>query len=222
VLGADDGDFPHRLAADVEEERRVFHVAITRARDDVVVLADNRSPSPFCAELTGTAPRRPPPQRSPTGTRSTAATPTKPAARAPSVIPGVTAEVGLVVHTGDYNAPIVDIDDAGVIVVPDGGSARIALPWGSTVTVSGRPARLMRPGLPSPEEALAALKAWRKQTAQRDRVPAYVVFSDEHLTGIAEVRPSSMSELAGCRGIGPTKLDRYGDEILATLQSVGA
>lgn len=66
--------------------------------------------------------------------------------------------------------------------------------------------------------AVAALKAWRKETATRDKVPAYVVLSDQHLEGIAAVGPSTLEELAGCRGIGPAKLERYGDEILALLQ----
>ena len=38
--------FPHRLATDVEEERRVFHVAITRGRSRVHVVPGTR-PSPF-------------------------------------------------------------------------------------------------------------------------------------------------------------------------------
>ncbi|HVS42375.1 MAG TPA: ATP-dependent helicase, partial [Candidatus Dormibacteraeota bacterium] len=45
------GMLPHRLAADVEEERRILHVAITRAREQVVVLTDAARPSRFIAEL---------------------------------------------------------------------------------------------------------------------------------------------------------------------------
>jgi DNA helicase-2/ATP-dependent DNA helicase PcrA len=54
VFGATDGILPHRLSdgrAALEEERRVFHVAITRAIDRVEVLADASRPSPFLAEL---------------------------------------------------------------------------------------------------------------------------------------------------------------------------
>jgi DNA helicase II / ATP-dependent DNA helicase PcrA len=54
VFGATDGIMPHRLSngrAALEEERRVFHVAITRAIDHVEVLADTSRPSPFIAEL---------------------------------------------------------------------------------------------------------------------------------------------------------------------------
>ncbi len=57
VVGVTAGLLPHRLAADEEEERRVLHVAITRGRSRVVVLGDESRPSPFLAELAGTAPR---------------------------------------------------------------------------------------------------------------------------------------------------------------------
>lgn len=59
VTGVTAGLLPHRLAADEEEERRILHVAITRARDAVVVLGDESRPSPFLGELTGVAPVRP-------------------------------------------------------------------------------------------------------------------------------------------------------------------
>ena len=59
VFGADTGLFPHRLSLDVEEERRIFHVGITRAKEQAVVLADAGGPSPFVDELHRAAPPRP-------------------------------------------------------------------------------------------------------------------------------------------------------------------
>jgi DNA helicase-2/ATP-dependent DNA helicase PcrA len=53
VFGASQGGFPHRLSDDEEGERRVFHVAVTRGRRHVVVLASDRSPSIFVGELDG-------------------------------------------------------------------------------------------------------------------------------------------------------------------------
>lgn len=50
--------FPHRLADDVEEERRVFHVAITRASRRLHIVADT-APSPFIAELSNEPPKLP-------------------------------------------------------------------------------------------------------------------------------------------------------------------
>ncbi len=53
VFGARQGLMPHRLAAksELEEERRVFHVALTRTSGRVVILADKKNPSPFIREL---------------------------------------------------------------------------------------------------------------------------------------------------------------------------
>ena len=51
-----------------------------------------------------------------------------------------------------------------------------------------------------------------------DGVPAYVVVNDKHLRGIAMARRTTPAELAACDGIGPTKLERYGDELLALLE----
>ena len=60
LFGASAGILPHRLAEDIEEERRVFHVAITRCCDRVAILADRNRPSPFLAELAGQAEHRRP------------------------------------------------------------------------------------------------------------------------------------------------------------------
>ena len=68
VYGASQGLLPHRLSEDEEGERRVFHVALTRAIRQVVVLADAEGPSPFVAELDGSRPApadRPGPRRAP-------------------------------------------------------------------------------------------------------------------------------------------------------------
>jgi len=51
VWDASVGMMPHRLADDLEEERRIFHVAITRCSRSVTVLARANRPSPLLAEL---------------------------------------------------------------------------------------------------------------------------------------------------------------------------
>ncbi|MDQ3893205.1 MAG: HRDC domain-containing protein, partial [Actinomycetota bacterium] len=65
--------------------------------------------------------------------------------------------------------------------------------------------------------ALGALKDWRRRRAEADGVPAYVVFHDRTLIEIAERRPASAEELATVTGVGETKLERYGTDVLATL-----
>ena len=61
------------------------------------------------------------------------------------------------------------------------------------------------------------LRAWRRKRAEADGVPAYVVFNDRTLAALTERQPRSRGELLAIEGIGPSKLDRYGDELLALL-----
>jgi DNA helicase-2/ATP-dependent DNA helicase PcrA len=95
-------------------------------------------------------------------------------------------------------------------------------PFLAELGVEARPAR--RPAVPvvsSDPLLFDALAAWRKQRAQADAVPAYVVFHNTTLEAIAGVKPRSIDELARVPGVGPAKLDRYGDEVLAVVgQSV--
>jgi DNA helicase-2/ATP-dependent DNA helicase PcrA len=62
-----------------------------------------------------------------------------------------------------------------------------------------------------------ALREWRLRRAKEDGVPAYVVFHDSTLAAIADRSPATLDELALISGIGPTKLDRYGKDVLAAL-----
>jgi DNA helicase-2/ATP-dependent DNA helicase PcrA len=72
-------------------------------------------------------------------------------------------------------------------------------------------------GDPAVEEAL---RAWRRDRAARDKVPAYIVFADKTLRGLAAARPTVLAEVRAVEGIGPTKLELYGEEILAVIGSV--
>jgi DNA helicase II / ATP-dependent DNA helicase PcrA len=63
------------------------------------------------------------------------------------------------------------------------------------------------------------LRDWRLERSKADNVPPYVVFHDSVLHAIADARPSSLGELAQIAGIGPAKLERYGDDLLATLDA---
>ena len=62
-----------------------------------------------------------------------------------------------------------------------------------------------------------ALRTWRLERARQDNVPAYVVFNDRTLSELAERRPASLVALSGISGIGPAKLERYGEELLELL-----
>jgi DNA helicase II / ATP-dependent DNA helicase PcrA len=136
LVGLRAGLVPHRLCDDTEEERRVLHVAITRARQHLLLVADPERPSPFLPELLGTL--RP-------------------------------------VH--------VSADDEA--------------------------------------ELLEALRAWRRRRAAADEVPAFLVAHDRTLADVARRRPTDRVALRACHGIGPAKVARYGDELLALLGASG-
>ena len=62
-----------------------------------------------------------------------------------------------------------------------------------------------------------ALRIWRANTAREQNVPAYVIFHDSTLRAIATNAPEDMDELARIPGIGASKLDRYGEDVLQQL-----
>ncbi len=64
------------------------------------------------------------------------------------------------------------------------------------------------------EELLLRLKAWRLDVAKEQKVPAYVVFTDNTLIAIAELLPDDEAALVAIPGIGARKLEQYGPDVL--------
>ncbi len=222
VYGASQGLLPHRLSDDEEGERRVFHVALTRAIRQVVVLGDAEAPSPFVAELDGSRPRQPigsavaarRAEREPGGPRA------KPPARS---MPQVAAVVGLALDYGGHAGTVVELSESAAVVGV--GAARLTVAFGTEVRVQGATMVLTAPGdvraaAGSAEPYEGALREWRSGVAKREALPAYVVLNDNELVGIAATRPGTLAELARCKGIGPIRLERWGDELLAVLGGV--
>lgn len=287
VFAANQGLFPHRLADDLEEERRVFHVAITRCQQQVDVITDTERASPFVAELTRPASRE----------RTPAAVATVPtAAVAPTVredgaviakpglavaLPGrLTGTVTAVTTThavvaltgvpprgtggsGDHAGAAGndagnhdgthDRDGAGFDTARPGGAddpVVVRVPFGESVIVDGNRAPLVRAPLRTPtlpphlrdpgtrpagprpvqaeddgpvdEALLDALRGWRARVAAQTGAPAYLVFHDRHLRTIAARKPQSLRDLATCPGVGPIKLERYGDDVLDLVAAHGS
>ena len=154
---ADAEQYPHRLADDVEEERRLFHVAVTRASRHATIVTGPH-PSPFVAELT----TEPSPARVVSSHR-----PEPVAARARSTAGSA---------AGD---PAADLDAAG-------------------------------------QQRFAALRDLRNEL--RDGKPAYVVFDNKTLAAIARQAPTTLRDLGRISGVGPAKLERYGDAVIALMQ----
>ena len=67
-------------------------------------------------------------------------------------------------------------------------------------------------------ELFEALRAWRGEIARARGVPAYVVFADATLAELALRRPVTRDELLEVKGIGPRKLEEYGESIVKLLR----
>lgn len=74
-------------------------------------------------------------------------------------------------------------------------------------------------GLAGEHSALfEALRALRKQLADAQGVPPYVVFSDASLREMAERRPGDLDAFAAINGVGERKLEQYGDAFTALIR----
>ena len=67
------------------------------------------------------------------------------------------------------------------------------------------------------EVTFAQLREWRLSEASSAAVPAFVVFTDATLMAIAEAAPQDMDALAALPGVGPSKLERYGEAVLGIV-----
>ena len=84
-----------------------------------------------------------------------------------------------------------------------------------TGTAEAVPVKLTAEG-----EALAArLREWRSAEAKRLRVPAYVVLHDRTLAAVAQVRPANSRQLLEINGMGPAKVERFGEAILGLCEA---
>lgn len=105
------------------------------------------------------------------------------------------------------------------------GEARVTLRQDQPVTVrparaadSGRPAAAApASGGPAADSMYEALRLWRLAEAKGQSIPPYVIFHDSVLRDIAAMRPSTLDELAGIKGVGASKLERYGSRVLGVL-----
>jgi superfamily II DNA helicase RecQ len=132
----------------------------------------------------------------------------------------VSAEIGLAFDHGGHGGTVVEVADEEVVVLV--GDVRLTVPFGTAVRVDGTTRTLVAPGSDSApggdgEKYERALREWRLETARQAAVPAYVVLNDSELVGIATRRPKTLAELARCKGVGPVRLERWGDELLAAL-----
>ncbi|AXV66340.1 MULTISPECIES: DNA helicase RecQ [Pseudoalteromonas] len=68
------------------------------------------------------------------------------------------------------------------------------------------------------KKLFARLRALRKELADADDVPPYVVFNDKTLAEMAQLMPTNDSEFLKVSGVGFTKLNKYGSPFLNTIR----
>ena len=67
---------------------------------------------------------------------------------------------------------------------------------------------------PAAQQLEQALKGWRTTVAKKLGMPPFVVLHDRTLRSIAHVRPTTPNQLQEISGMGPAKVDKYGQQIL--------
>ena len=97
---------------------------------------------------------------------------------------------------------------------PSPGKAKRGSPRGS------RPA-LQERAVAGDEALYRELKVLRKRLADARGVPAYVIFNDATLQQMARFKPATAAELLAMSGVGPKKLQQYGDDFLQLLRQLG-
>ena len=119
-------------------------------------------------------------------------------------------------------------DGYGTLVITQGSGEVLA--GTRTVALRREPERRTRAakrtaGAELPAEAqplFEALREWRAGVAREQGVPAYIVFGDATLRGIALTRPASLAELGTVSGVGEKKLEAFGEAVLEVVAGASA
>jgi ATP-dependent DNA helicase RecQ len=77
-----------------------------------------------------------------------------------------------------------------------------------------------QPLTPAAEALFTQLRNWRTETARPTKTPAFMILSDAVLRAIATRAPQNLSALTAISGIGPTKVDKYGADLIAITRGI--
>jgi ATP-dependent DNA helicase RecQ len=118
------------------------------------------------------------------------------------------------VHSDGYGTLV--ITDASAKVLD--GSRRVELRREPERAARGPKKSAVAATLPGEAVPLfEKLREWRAGIAREQSVPAYIVFGDATLRGIALTRPATLAELSGISGVGDKKLELYGEKLLEVV-----
>lgn len=127
---------------------------------------------------------------------------------------------GILAYFGEDMERCGDACDAcSGVTVADQAKRAIAATGGKRQRRGARSATAEAPStLPAQDEELfQQLRTLRKQVADRDGVPAYIVFSDQALREMATRKPTHDAAFLDVPGVGPVKLERYGSMFLEAI-----
>jgi len=122
---------------------------------------------------------------------------------------------GLLAVQGEYGILVLTEASATVLSVSTKVMLRREAPRPSKAAKRAIAADLPGEALPLFER----LRSWRADQAREQGVPAYIVFGDATLRGIAVTRPSTLAELGGISGVGEKKLEQYGESLLEVVSA---
>jgi ATP-dependent DNA helicase RecQ len=137
------------------------------------------------------------------------------------VIRQLIAHGAIAVEMGEFSTLSLDQERARPILR---GEQKIMLRHDSSTPKDRRRPAAGRDRAPAAELGAAgatlfdALRLWRSAEAKAQGVPPYVIFHDSTLREIAAVQPAGMDVLAQIKGVGASKLERYGASVLAALR----
>ena len=172
IVGASDGLLPINLAEGpeaVEEERRLLYVAVTRAREHLVITYAR------ARHAGGRASRKP----------------------------------------SRFLAGIWPVDE-------EAGARRRAGGAGARTTRKQAALEFEQDNDPATVALFEELRAWRQTVAKERSRPPYTVFADVSLRSIAIIKPTTLPQLSAIHGVGPVKLQEYGDQLLRIVREHGA
>jgi ATP-dependent DNA helicase RecQ len=100
------------------------------------------------------------------------------------------------------------------------GETRLRLRVDNSVSAPRRKAARQSADIVDPE-LWEALRDCRKRLADAHDVPPYVIFHDATLRQMLELRPATLDEMLQINGVGPSKLERYGEAFLDVIRGAG-
>ncbi|MFF3192408.1 ATP-dependent DNA helicase UvrD2 [Streptomyces misionensis] len=205
LVGVAEGMLPITYAKtdeQIEEERRLLYVGVTRARERLhVSWALSRSP--------GGRPNR------------------RPSRFLDGLRPGTTPTVGrgAAATAGGVERGVLAVAAAAAVPRRTQRTPARCRVCGRTLTDAGEMKLMRCEDCPSDmdEGLYERLREWRAAQAAQSGQPDFCVFTDRTLMAIAEARPDSAAELSRIPGVLSRKLRSYGADVLAICagQEVG-